>query len=304
MALSHESSTEQLSLRISLYATIAMVVLGISFGLWTGSFAIFLDGLFSLFSTAMTGLGLITSYLLTRNEDRRFQFGYAYIEPLATAINGTAILVMCLGAGGYAIFSLYTGGQSVAMGVGLIYALCSSLLCWSCCGFMRRQASRSNSLLLDVDSQEWFVDAMLSSVVLLGFVLGYLLSSAGISSVLPYIDPVLTLLLSSAAMVMPIRVLSRSIKDIVSIAPDNEFSRGVPPKLATIKREFALKGYRHYLSRSGRRYDLEINFLVDSGNAPNLHTQDRIRHRLWQQFSQEEEDLWLTISFTVNPKWL
>ncbi|RCU51910.1 cation diffusion facilitator family transporter [Corallincola holothuriorum] len=304
MAFRHGISREQLALKISLIATLIMVALGISFGLLSGSSAILLDGFFSLFSTAMTGLGLITSYLVTRDEDRRFQFGYAYIEPLVTTLNGIAILLMCGFAIFYGVEAIWSGGHHVALAFALPYALLSSLLCWCCYAFMRRESRRTGSSLLEIDSHEWLVDGLLSSVVLAGFVVAQGLTWFGFESWVRFVDPILMLLLSSVALILPLRVLFRSLKDLLAMAPDDDFAQQLPCKLAVVKRQHELRGYRHYLSRSGRRYDLEVNFLVAQDCELSMAEQDFIRRRLWQDLQQQQSDLWLTVSFTANRRWL
>ena len=70
---------------------------GIGYGLFVGSNAIMLDGIFTLFSMGMTGLGLITAYLVTR-PPTPFPYGYAHFGTIANVINGAIILLLCLGA--------------------------------------------------------------------------------------------------------------------------------------------------------------------------------------------------------------
>ena len=80
--------TEKQALTLSLFGCITFAIFGIGYGLFVGSNAIMLDGIFTLFSMGMTGLGLITAYLVTRPSDARFQYGYAHFEPIANVING------------------------------------------------------------------------------------------------------------------------------------------------------------------------------------------------------------------------
>ncbi|CAJ1921335.1 hypothetical protein IIDPJIOB_04259 [Aeromonas veronii] len=52
--------TEKQALTLSLFGCITFAIFGIGYGLFVGSNAIMLDGIFTLFSMGMTGLGLVT----------------------------------------------------------------------------------------------------------------------------------------------------------------------------------------------------------------------------------------------------
>ncbi len=87
MAISRKISKERLALKLSLAGTVLLASLGIGYGLYVGSNAILLDGMFSFLSMGMTGLSLYTAYLVSKPDDRQFQFGYAHIEPLINVVN-------------------------------------------------------------------------------------------------------------------------------------------------------------------------------------------------------------------------
>ena len=69
-----------------------------------------LDGIFTLFSMGMTGLGSSPPTWLPALR-RRFQYGYAHFEPIANVINGAIILLFCLGAPHGGITSPLAGGR-------------------------------------------------------------------------------------------------------------------------------------------------------------------------------------------------
>ena len=121
--------TEKQALTLSLFGCISFAIFGIGYGLFVGSNAIMLDGIFTLFSMGMTGLGLITAYLVTRPSDARFQYGYAHFEPITNVINGTIILLLCLGALYSGITTLLDGGREIDLGHALIYAAVSTFFC-------------------------------------------------------------------------------------------------------------------------------------------------------------------------------
>lgn len=172
-------TTEKQALTLSLFGSIAFAIFGIGYGLLVGSHAIMLDGIFSLFSMGMTGLGLVTAYLVTRPSDDRFQYGYAHFEPIANVINGIIILLLCLGALYSGITSLLAGGREIDLGHALICAAISTFLCALIYVVEARMAKRFNSELVRVDSEEWLVDTILSATLLVGFLVAMGLDAMG-----------------------------------------------------------------------------------------------------------------------------
>ena len=74
------ATAEQRLLKLSIAVTIGVALVGVVFGLLSGSMSIVFDGVFSAIDAAMSGLALFVSRLVTRvTENRRFQFGYWHI---------------------------------------------------------------------------------------------------------------------------------------------------------------------------------------------------------------------------------
>ncbi len=73
-------------------------------------------------------------------------------------------------------------------------------------------AERVNSELVRVDSKEWLVDTLLSTTLLIGFVVAIGLDAIGYGHYNRYIDPVLVSLLALCATLIPIKVLGRNLR--------------------------------------------------------------------------------------------
>ena len=160
MATCRKISKERMALKISLAGTIFVATLGIGYGLYVGSNAILLDGMFSFLSMGMTGLSLYTAYLVSKPDDEQFQFGYAHFEPLINVVNGLLILVTCLFAFVTGIQTIMQGGHDIILGDAIVYAVLSTVSCFSIYFFETSIARSVDSELVRVDSQEWLVDAI------------------------------------------------------------------------------------------------------------------------------------------------
>ncbi|HAT6344930.1 TPA: cation transporter [Aeromonas hydrophila] len=295
--------TEKQALTLSLFGCITFAIFGIGYGLFVGSNAIMLDGIFTLFSMGMTGLGLITAYLVTRPSDARFQYGYAHFEPIANVINGTIILLLCLAALYNGLTTLLAGGREIDLGHALIYAVVSTFFCGIIYRVEADVAERVNSELVRVDSKEWLVDTLLSTTLLIGFVVAIGLDAIGYGHYNRYIDPVLVSLLALCATLIPIKVLGRNLREVLKIAPKGDVSRLVASEVEALRLRHGIECYSH-LAKSGRRFDLELNILVAPGQEWPVERQDALRQELWSRLGDTLGDTWLSVCFTREKRWL
>ncbi|WP_305458256.1 cation diffusion facilitator family transporter [Photobacterium leiognathi] len=304
MATCRKISKERMALKISLAGTIFVASLGIGYGLYVGSNAILLDGMFSFLSMGMTGLSLYTAYLVSKPDDEQFQFGYARFEPLINVVNGLLILITCLFAFITGVQTIMHGGHDIVLGDAIIYAVLSTVSCFSIYFFETHIARSVDSELVRVDSQEWLVDAILSAAILVGFILVVIFGALGYSKWNAYVDPILVTTLSIAASILPIKVLRRNLKEVLLVAPQDSAQEHVDQVIAELSEKYDFDDYTHHFAKIGRQYDLEINILVKDENKWTTKQQDRIRQIIWDRLEDDLGETWLSVSFTAQERWL
>lgn len=304
MALCRESSKEKLALTLSFFCTIIMALTGIGIGLYTHSDAILFDGIFSFISMSMTGMTLFTAHLIARPDDKKFQFGYSHLEPLIAVINALVILLICAVAFYRGVASFYEEGHHIQINVAFAYTLFSTIFSFTIFGIERKIARNTHSELVDIDSQEWLVDGVLSSTLLIGFITVIGLDYFGYSQWNTYIDGILVSFLAVFIALLPLSVLRRNVKEVLLIAPKNKTYQRLEKNLAHIANKHQFADYSCHFAKTGRQYDLEINILVTEQHKWPLEKQDNIREIIHDKLVKPLGDTWLSISFTSNKKWL
>ncbi|MCW8329324.1 cation diffusion facilitator family transporter [Photobacterium sp. SDRW27] len=297
-------SKERLALKLSLAGTVLLTSLGIGYGLYVGSNAILLDGMFSFLSMGMTGLSLYTAYLVSKPDDRQFQFGYAHIEPLINVVNGLLILVTCLFAFLSGVQTIMNGGHDIVLEHAISYAVISTICCFTIYFTETYIASSEQSELVRVDSQEWLVDGILSAAILIGFIIVIFLDHLGYSHWNAYVDPILVSTLAIAASVLPIKVLRRNLREVLLVAPQDKVQRRVDRVIARLSQQYHFDDYTHHFAKTGRQYDLEVNILVRNDAYWTTKRQDYIRQLLWEELADDLGDTWLSVTFTGQERWL
>ncbi|POR05490.1 cation diffusion facilitator family transporter [Alkalispirochaeta sphaeroplastigenens] len=304
MAVTSQFRSERLALRISLVGTMVMAGSDLVVGSLVNSNAILLDGVFSLLSMGMTGLSLYTAFLISKPDDECFQFGYAHLEPLINVVNGVFILSACLFAFVQGLRTLLTGGREIALEFALVYTIFTTLFCFGIFFIERHIARVANSEIVRVDTQEWLVDGILSGTILVGFSVALILSLRGYAHLGPYVDPVLVTGMSLAASILPFKVLRRNFAEVLLVAPEDTYQDAVEALVKELCRKYKFQDYTCHLAKTGREYDLEINFLIGDEEKWPTRRQDRIRKIIWDKTRKLGMKTWLTVSFTMDKRWL
>lgn len=243
---------ETKALRLSVAMNLVMACLGLGFGWGSGSRAILLDGFFSLVGFLVALVTIRVARLVLQPPDERFQFGYAQFEPFLNAIKG----LLLLGVAGFALAgsvqTILDGGREVQPGLGILYALIAMAGCLAVGASQRRAAKQIDSPLLAVDANNWLIDGLLSGIVAAVFVLAVILGRTPWVSVVPYVDPVLVIILILAIIAVPIRTVREGLREILAFAPEPAIQKEVRRRVDGAIAELPLSASHVRMLKVGR----------------------------------------------------
>ncbi len=119
-----------------------------------------------------------------------------------------------------------------------------------------------------------------------------------------YVDPLLLALLSLMLCISPIRIAIANFKDLIMVAP-SEIDTKITQITESLSDEFGFSDYDTHVAKSGRFYMVEVNILVDKDcKIASILEFDHIRERIEKSLEIPSYKIWLSVSFTGNPKWL
>ena len=166
---------EQRTLRSSVFTIIGLAIAGIGYGLYIGPGAVMLAGFSALPSLVGSGFYLLAARFVEKPADRRFQYGYAHIEPLVNSFNNLILLIVCLYAFFNGLEGLRVGGNVVDATSVIVYSLLSAGVCAAVWAYESRVARRIGSQLIRNDAREWMISTSFSLVTMLGFAMVWVL---------------------------------------------------------------------------------------------------------------------------------
>lgn len=303
---------EQNLLLTSVAATLGVAMIGIVFGIASGSFAILFDGVYALIDASMGALALAVTRLilrdiLKRDEDQpgrvRHQFGFWHLEPMVLALNGTLLMLAVLYALASALILLGEGGTELSFDWAIVYAVIVVLVCLAMAWRQRRQNARLQSLFVALDAKGWIMSGAITSALLVAFVAGRAMEGTAWEPWQPYVDPAILALVCLAILPLPLADLRAALSDILLVAPEDLDARVTKVASETVARHGFADAYT-YVARVGRSVLIEIHFLVPPGWAVSSVAElDAIRDEVGEALGGEGPNRWLTICYTEDPDW-
>lgn len=264
------------------------------------------DGIYSFISVILSGISLYAAELIQKGDDERFQFGRSQIEPVAIFFKSLAIFSICLYAFINAGIDILKGGSETNIESAILYSIIATLAClgsWLYISIKMKKVKNSN--LLMVEKHQWLMDTLLSSAVLVGFFIAFLLKGTSYEYYIKYVDPVMVLIVTTYFFKMPVVTLKNSIKELLLMAPDDDdIMVDLDNICNVIKRKYSFDDYVCRVAKTGRELSIEISFISDNPDfSLTLYEFDLIRDDIQNKIQKETKlKLWLTVSFMNSKK--
>ena len=296
---------EQRTLRTSVFTIVALAIAGIGFGLYIGSEAVMLDGFYALTSLVGSGLYLLAARIVEKPADRRFQYGYAHIEPLVNSFNNLILLVVLLYAFFNGLEGVRIGGNPVDAASVVVYSLFSAVVCAVVWAYESHVARRTESQLIRNDAREWMISMSFSVLTTIGFAMVWVLPEPYRSWWARYADSVVLALLALLLIPVPVKILYQNLREVLQItSPDDDVAHRVNAAMRTIAAEDDIVDYSTHIAKTGRIHFIEINIVVGPQfKARSVPELDGVRERIWAAVGLPLEKAWLGILFTADPRW-
>jgi cation diffusion facilitator family transporter len=296
---------EQRTLVLSLAAVAGVALLSLAWGVAIESDVVILNGVFSLVSLIGSVLYLTAARLVNRPADRRFQYGYAHVEPLASGANGLLVLVICVYAFINGIEGLRAGGDAVSPAGVVWFGAVTGVICLAVGVYEWAMARRTGSQLLRNDAREWLIDAAFSLVTLVGFAVVWLLEEPWRTLWARHADSALVALLALLFMPVPLGVLRQTLRELLHMADaDRELAARVEAVMAEVAAEHDVASHTTHVAKVGRSSFIEVNIVAGPRFAlQTVAQQDGLRERLWRALGLAPDRAWLSIIVTADPRW-
>lgn len=299
-----QSQKEQNILRLSMQSAAILAIFGIIFGIVSKTQAIIFDGFVAFVSVGLGYLSVVTSRFIYKEDDDIFQYGYVRFEPMVNLFKSLILLMVCVYAFVSAVRGLFSGGYEVEVGISVVYNAFALILSAVMFAITRFYGKILESDLIKVDNIEWKIDCVLYIGGMCAFGLVLIFDKSQTSSLSKLIDPALLLVLSLYLSVSPLKIAIANFKDLMMVAP-KDMDDKITQIMENLALEYNFGDYDTHIAKSGRFFMLEVNILItESCGIRSVKDFDMIRDKIQNALNLPSYKIWLSVSFTSNPKWL
>ncbi len=103
--------------------------------------------------------------------------------------------------------------------------------------------------------------------------------------------------------ISPVRICVANFKDLMMVATI-DLMRKITQIMQNLSKEYNFNDYDTHVAKSGF-FMVEVNILTSQGcKLESVRDFDMIRERIQNELNIPSYKIWLSVSFTANPKWL
>jgi predicted Co/Zn/Cd cation transporter (cation efflux family) len=118
--------------------------------------------------------------------------------------------------------SIFADGREISSEPAIIYASIASVAGLIVTLMLYRSYKANKSPLVKADYQNWILNTIISSTVLVAFVTTWFLERTSFTDMLSYVDPFLTALVASLSIGIPVRMTWNALMGLLNKAPSFE----------------------------------------------------------------------------------
>jgi len=295
-AKSREFKLERRALSLSILMGMALALVGITIGIIGGSQIVLFDGFYTFLGIGLTWMAMRVSHLVEEGPTVRYPYGREALVPLIIGIEGVALLATCAYASFNAVLSILGGGTDTPNNWSFSYAVTALIIPTFIWWRLRRVAQKSE--LVRAEATQWLAGAGLGLAILLAFIAARLMAGTSWSLGSKYVDPSLVIAACIMFVVPPAGMVRTTFIELIEGVPDVELQEAAQLALDHVAFQFALTDRHMRMTKIGRKFYVEIDFVVEPGWT--VAQSDQVRQVLFRMLKTIPHDLWLTLEFTAD----
>lgn len=292
-----EPSVEASALRRSIVAGAALGAVGVVWGLATGSQLLLLDGAYAFVGVVVSWLLLLASRLVGIGPTPAYPYGREALTPMVVAVQGFVLLATVVYAAVGAARSIVDGGSEVEAGWALVYAVITTVASVALWRWLVRIAGGSD--LLVADAAAWRISSTLGGGMVVTFAVILVLSSTEWSDAVPYVDPVMVLVICVALVRPPVEMVRVGFVELLEGRPPTAVEAAVEN---AVDETFAARGAEPSVVRMtkvGQKVYVEVEGLAAADVT--IGQEHELRLALERRCDELPFDVWLNVELRPRP---
>lgn len=279
----HNERRQIAAIHISIVAAIIFFFVSLIVGIISDSITLLLDASAGLVTIIVALLIRKILKTITKPPDDFYHFGYGKYEPLTVTLQGAMIIISCLIAGKFAIQDIVHPEDLTRYDLPAISSITLFVLSMIISLYLGKVAKKTSSPMLKMASLHWFIDSWMSLGMFIGFGFGIISKNLGLTSITPYIDPIMALVLIVFFIKLPVEAIMHSGLELLDMAPSKEIMAKVREVADKYKPETS-NIHRMRTRKAGMKIFVDICYLVNGKML--LEEAERTRNKVEQELKE------------------
>ena len=249
---------------LSLYGNLFFVIVEIGMAIFTGSQAVLLDAIYDGIEFFMLLPSIFLIPLLYKPATEEHPYGYMQLETIFLVIKGVTMSAVTLGLIANNINFLIHGGRQVSFSVVAYFELFAAVLGVIVFLLLKKKNRNLSSPLIDVEMEGWKIDSVISSGMALAFFLPEMMPFKWFEPFIPYLDPLITVVLSMVMLPIPIKTVITAFRDLMLIPPEEDTIQEIKSTVDPIVSECGSTDSRYSIVRTGRKLWISAYIMLET----------------------------------------
>ena len=293
---------EKSAMSVSLYGNLVFVVIELMMALVTDSQAVLLDAVYDGVEFCMLLPSIFLIPLLYKPSNEEHPFGYMQIETIFVVVKGITMTAVTFGLIFNNINLMLHGGHIVSFHTVAGFELFACILGIIVTVYLYYKNKQMESPLINMEMQGWRIDSFISLGMTVAFLLPMLIPFDWFQHIVPYLDQLITIVLSLVMIPTPIHTVITGIRDLMLIPPEEETIDDIKETIEPIIGVYGHKNLYYDIVRTGRKLwiSVYISFEKDIVSLSKFkQLQDQCIKALASKYSDFYFELLPDIEFTV-----
>lgn len=293
------SKKEKSAMSLSLYGNLFFVIVELFMAIFTGSQAVLLDSVYDGIEFFMMLPSILMIPLLYKPVTEKRPFGYMQLETIFLVIKGITMTTVTVGLIANNINLILHGGRVISFGTVAYFELFACVLGVVVYLSLKRKNHHLNSPTIEVEMIGWKIDSVLSLGMTLAFFLPIWIPFPEFQAMVPYLDPMITVVLSMIMLPAPVKTVITGTRDLLLLPPEEETVQEIQETVEPILAE--LDGMKPYYNivRTGRKIWVSVYAVFDRDTISLRHI-DSVQARCILALAEKHSDFY----FELLPEFL
>ncbi len=292
---------EKSAMSVSLYGNLVFVVIELVMALVTDSQAVLLDAVYDGVEFCMLLPSIFLIPLLYKPSNEEHPFGYMQIETIFVVVKGITMTAVTFGLIFNNINLMLRGGHIVSFHTVAGFELFACILGIIVTVYLYNKNKQMESPLINIEMQGRRIDSFISLGMTVAFLLPMLIPFDWFQHIVPYLDQLITIVLSLVMIPTPIHTVITGIRDLMLIPPEEETIDDIKETIEPIIGVYGHKNLYYDIVRTGRKLwiSVYISFEKDIVSLSKFkQLQDQCIKALASKYSDFYFELLPDIEFT------